>query len=99
MEAATIARLAQMRGIPVCCFKAVSDGPNAKLPDLNSFIDEQGQMRMIPFVLHAALRPTLWRPLMSLGKNSSAAADAIAVKVNRFLIEKDIVRTNRTGAV
>ena len=99
MEAATIARLAQMRGIPICCFKAISDGPHARLPDLNPFIDEQGQMRMLPFVLHAAVRPSLWKPLMQLGRNSAAAAEAIAAKVNRFLVEKDLDRTNRTGAV
>src|SRR3954467_8247694 len=32
MEAATVARLALMRGVPICCFKAVSDAPDATLP-------------------------------------------------------------------
>ena len=39
MEAAAIARLAAMRGIPFYCIKGVSDPLDAKLPDFNRFID------------------------------------------------------------
>jgi adenosylhomocysteine nucleosidase len=99
MEAAAVARLAQMRRIPVCCFKAVSDAPSATLPDLNSFIDAWGQMRMLPFLAHVAVRPRFWGSLLELGWNSAVGAKAIAEKVNRFLIEKDVERLNRTGAV
>ena len=99
MEAATIARLAAMRGIPFCCFKGVSDGPEATLPDLNRFIDDRGQMRMRAFLWHVAMRPMLWQPLKALGRNSSLAAEALASKIQRFLLETDVDRTNRTGAV
>ncbi|RZU39209.1 nucleoside phosphorylase [Edaphobacter modestus] len=99
MEAATVARLAQIRGVPFCCFKAVSDAPDAKLPDLNGVIDTQGQMQMLPFLAYVAVRPGFWGSLLELGKNSSVAARAIAENVNRFLMEKDVERTNQTGAV
>ena len=33
MESATVARMAQQRGIPMCCIKAVSDEAEAVLPD------------------------------------------------------------------
>jgi adenosylhomocysteine nucleosidase len=99
MEAAAVARLAQMRQIPVCCFKAVSDAPDATLPDLNSFIDAQGQMQMTLFIAHAAMRPKFWGSLLELGRNSSAGAKAIADCVNSFLANKDVERLNRTGAV
>lgn len=99
MEAATIARLAQIRGIPLCCFKGVSDGTDAVLPDLNRFINDQGKMRMLSFLAHVAVRPRFWKPLMALRRHSAAAAQATATKVQRFLIEKDVQRTNRTGAV
>ncbi|MDE1175376.1 MAG: nucleoside phosphorylase [Edaphobacter sp.] len=99
MEAATIARLAAMRGIPLGCFKGVSDGANAMLPDLNPFIDDQGQMRMAAFLAHVAVRPHFWASLAHLGKNSRRAAEALATKVHKFLEQKDIERTNRTGAV
>ncbi len=99
MEAAAVARLAQMRGIPVICFKAVSDVQDAVLPDLNPFIDAQGQMKMLPFLAQVAVRPQLWGSLLELGRNSSAGAEAIAKSVNTFLTDKDVARANRTGAV
>ena len=97
MEAAAVARLAQMRGIPICCFKAVSDGLDAELPDLNPFIDISGKLRMTPFLAHVALRPGYWGALGQLGKNSAAAARALAKKVEAFLVEKDIERVNGEG--
>ena len=46
MESATIARLAQMRGIPVCCMKIdYETDVSARLPNLNPFISAMGQMR------------------------------------------------------
>lgn len=99
MEAAAVARLAQIRGIPFACFKGVSDAPDAVLPDLNDFIDAQGQMRMLPFLAHVAVRPRFWGSLLTLGKNSSVAAQAIADQVHQFLVGKDVERLNRTGAV
>ncbi len=41
MEAAAIARLAAMRGIPFYAIKGVSDPLDAKLPDFNRFIDSK----------------------------------------------------------
>jgi adenosylhomocysteine nucleosidase len=99
MESSAIARLAQIRNIPVCCFKAVSDGRSAKLPDINPFIDEHGQHRMASFLGYVALRPQYWGSLIQLGKTSSVAAKALAVTINKFLEHKDVDRTNRTGAV
>jgi adenosylhomocysteine nucleosidase len=93
MEAATVARLAQMRDIPVRCFKAVSDAPDAVLPDLNPFVDANGQMRMLPFIAYVAVRPRFWGSLIRLGAHSSTAASAIAGQVERFLVERDVQRT------
>ncbi len=88
MEAATVARLAEMRGIPCHAFKAVSDAQDAELPDLNPFINAQGQMEMASFLAHVALRPRFWGSLMEMGKNSAMAARAIAGQVDRFFAEK-----------
>jgi adenosylhomocysteine nucleosidase len=88
MEAATVARLAMMRQVPFYCFKAVSDSENAVLPDLNRFIDMQGQMRMASFVAHVAVRPQHWASLLELGRNSSIAARTLAESVNRFIAEQ-----------
>jgi adenosylhomocysteine nucleosidase len=99
MESSSIARLAQIRSIPVCCFKAVSDGRGAKLPDINPFIDEHGQLRMLPFLGYVALRPQYWGSLIQLGKTSSIAAKALAVTISKFLEAKNVERTNGTGVV
>ncbi|MEG9435276.1 nucleoside phosphorylase [Edaphobacter sp. HDX4] len=98
MEAATVARLAQMRGVPFFCFKAVSDAADAELPDLNRFIDVQGQMQMPQFLAHVALRPRFWGSLLELGRNSAVAARALAEGVNRFLSEEIVGRTHPMGA-
>ena len=88
MEAAVVARLAQMRGIPMHCFKGVSDGVEAELPDLNRFIDVDGKLRMGSFLAHVAARPQYWCSLMQLGRNSGVAAKALAASVDKFLMEE-----------
>jgi adenosylhomocysteine nucleosidase len=99
MESSAIARLAQIRDIPIWCFKAVSDARKAKLPDINPFIDEHGQLKLLPFLWHVALRPQYWGSLIQLGTTSSTAAKALATTINKFLEGKDVDRINRTGVV
>ncbi|MHB1699265.1 MAG: phosphorylase family protein [Acidobacteriaceae bacterium] len=89
MEAAAVARLAAMRAIPMCCVKAVSDEAEARLPDLNRFIDATGQLRFPSFLLHVALRPQSWGPLMALGSGSARASKELAAVVEQFLREKN----------
>jgi adenosylhomocysteine nucleosidase len=99
MEAAMVARLAAMQGIPVLCIKGVSDEAGADLPDLNSFIDQAGQMRMLPFLAHIALRPRVWPSLVHLGRNSARAADAMRDLIVEFMKEKDVEKLIRTGSI
>ncbi len=87
MEAAAVARLAQMRGIPMHCIKAVSDAVEARLPNLNPYIDVDGKLRMSAFLGHVAVRPQYWGSLIQLGRNSSAGAVAMARMIERFLAE------------
>ena len=99
MEASAIARLAQMRGIPMGCFKAISDRLELKLPDINPFIDEAGKLRMSNFLAHVAPRPRYWGSLMAMSRSSRQASHRLARAVNNFLVHKDLERTNRTGDV
>ena len=85
MEAATVARLAQMRSIPMHCFKAVSDGFDANLPDLNPFIDVRGKLKMASFLAYVLTRPKYWGPLVQLGRSSTAAAKVLADSTGAFL--------------
>jgi adenosylhomocysteine nucleosidase len=99
MEAATVARLAAMHGIPLLCIKGVSDAAGARLPDLNRFIDRTGQMRLARFVGHVALRPQYWPSLLHLGRNSARAAEAMRDLILEFMKEKDVEKLIRTGSV
>jgi adenosylhomocysteine nucleosidase len=77
MEAAAIARLAAMRGIPFHCIKGVSDGLTDNLPDFDRFISPQGHFQLARFVLFSILRPWCWPALIRMGENSKKAAQAI----------------------
>jgi adenosylhomocysteine nucleosidase len=87
MEAAAIARLAAMRGIPFYCVKGVSDGFRDNLPDFNRFIAANGQFRLAGFIFYALLRPWHWPGLIRMGENSKRAAKAIAESLREILEE------------
>lgn len=87
MEAAGIARLAKMRGIPFYCVKGISDGYSDQLPDFNRFISHGGQFKLARFMVFALLRPWYWPPLIRMGENSREAARNIAQSLLDFLDE------------
>jgi adenosylhomocysteine nucleosidase len=87
MEAAAIARLAQMRGIPFYAIKGVSDGFHDKLPDFNRFIRPDGQFDLNGMVLSSILRPRYWPSLVRMGENSRKASQAIGDSLLDFLNE------------
>jgi adenosylhomocysteine nucleosidase len=99
MEAAIVARLAEMRGVPLVCIKGVSDSAAANLPDLNPFIDPRGKMRMAAFLAHVAFRPQYWSSLIHLGKNSAQAADAMRDLIVKFMEEKNVDKLIATGSI
>jgi adenosylhomocysteine nucleosidase len=98
MEAATVARLAQMRGIPMACIKGVSDGAEAVLPDLNPFISHLGHLRLLPFLAYLAVRPRYWRSIAELNRNSTKAALAMRNLILHFMEERNVDKLNRTGS-
>jgi adenosylhomocysteine nucleosidase len=87
MEAAAIARLAAMRSIPFYAIKGVSDPLDAKLPDFNRFIDQNGQFLTRKLVLFALLRPWIWPSLVQMGENSRKASQSIAERIHELLNE------------
>jgi adenosylhomocysteine nucleosidase len=87
MEAAAVARLAAMRGIPFYCIKGVSDSLDAKLPDFNRFINTAGQFQIPKFVLFALLRPWFWPALNQMRENSRKASQSIAERLHELLDE------------
>jgi nucleoside phosphorylase len=92
MEAAGVARLAQMRGIPFYCIKGISDGHSDQLPDFNRFISPSGKFKLAQFIVFVLLRPRYWLALMRMGENSRRAAQSIAASLLDFLEESGHVR-------
>jgi adenosylhomocysteine nucleosidase len=88
MEAAGVARLARMRGIPFYCIKGISDGYSDQLPDFNRFISSGGQFKLARFVVFALLRPWYWYALIRMGENSRKAARNIAQSLLDFLNDR-----------
>lgn len=88
MEAAAVARLAAMRGIPFYGIKGVSDGFQDKLPDFNRFIGLKGEFQLSRLILFVLPRPWLWPALLRMGENSKKASQAIAAEVLQLLRER-----------
>jgi adenosylhomocysteine nucleosidase len=92
MEAAAVARLAAMRGIPFACIKGVSDGFGEQLPDFNRFISDNGKFQLLRFVVFVLLRPGHWPALIRMGENSRKAARRIADSLLDMLDENGSLR-------
>jgi adenosylhomocysteine nucleosidase len=92
MEGATVARLGAMRGIPVHCFKGVSDGLGDRLPDMNPFVNAEGQFQVAKFAASVALRPRYWAALTRFGGNSRRAATELGKQVGEFLRSEEYLK-------
>ena len=84
MEAAAVARIARANDLAFYCFKAVSDGPNDRLPDFNRFTGNNGEWCMTPFLFYVGTHPTFWGPLRTLARNSRQGAQKLALFVDGF---------------
>jgi adenosylhomocysteine nucleosidase len=92
MEAAALARLAAMRGVPFYCFKGVSDGFGERMPDFNRFITSDGQFQTARMLFFVLPRPWHWPALVRMGENSKQASQSIAECLLDFLDERGHIR-------
>jgi adenosylhomocysteine nucleosidase len=88
MEAAAVARLAQMRSIPFYCVKGISDGFTDKLPDFNRFMSADGQFALARFIVFVLVRPWYWPALVRMGENSRMAARGIRETLLNILVSE-----------
>ncbi len=77
MEAASVAAVAQARGVRFLAVKAISDEASLELPPMGRFIDSRGEFRTFRFAMHAAVHPALWPALGRLKRNADQAANAL----------------------
>ncbi len=85
MEAATVARMAEARGLRFRAVKAVSDEFDFEMKDLALFSTPDGQFREAAFGLHVALRPWLWAGVMAMAGHSKRSAEALCAALREDL--------------
>lgn len=74
MEAAAVARSAQVHGIKFLACKVISDTSRAALPPITQFVGSDGRFHVLRFVLYVAVRPWLWGKVQRLAGDSAKAA-------------------------
>lgn len=94
MEAAAVARAAQLRGVRFTAIKAISDASDSSLPPLQRFVGNDGQFCTAAFVAATACQPWLWLRVFRLARNSAAASRALCRELQqRSEIEKALKST------
>jgi adenosylhomocysteine nucleosidase len=84
MEAASVARGAQARGIPFVCVKVISDEVDFEIPPVGKFVGSAGEFRGASFSLFALIRPWLWVKVFRLAKNSEKASQALCAWLDQY---------------
>jgi len=89
MEAAAVFRAAELHGAEFLAVKAISDEYDFHFPDLDRFVDANGNFRQGRFALYAAVRPWLWWKVIQLAHNSHHATnslcDWLTASLNRMI--------------
>ncbi|HEY1678873.1 MAG TPA: hypothetical protein VGG04_14250 [Candidatus Sulfotelmatobacter sp.] len=83
MEAAAVARAAELRGVDFAVIKAISDEVDFDFPSTEKFIDASGRFWEGRFALFAAMRPWLWWRVLRLARNSTHASRALCEALSR----------------
>jgi adenosylhomocysteine nucleosidase len=90
MEAAAVARTAQVHGVPFLVVKAISDELGFDLPEISRFI-RGGQFDTTRFVLHIAVRPWLWLRVIRLARNTQIASENLCAWLRDSALGNTIV--------
>ena len=85
MEAAAVARAAQLCGVEFRAGKAISDEADFAFPAMERFVTADGQFQQTKFALYAALRPWLWPKIAHIARNSSRASAALYKSLEEIL--------------
>ncbi|MGP0021052.1 MAG: hypothetical protein ACLPHP_20955 [Candidatus Sulfotelmatobacter sp.] len=77
MEAASVARAAEARGVGFAVVKVISDEFDFSFPAMERFVDPSGRFLEGRFAAFAAVRPWLWPRVLRLARNSGRASRAL----------------------
>jgi nucleoside phosphorylase len=90
MEAADVARAAELHLLPFIAVKTISDELDMALPEMQQFI-RGGNFRMRRFVTFVAVRPWLWLPVIRLARNTGIASDNLCSWLRESVLTNTIV--------
>ncbi len=90
MEAASVARAAQVHNLPFLAVKAVSDEVNIEVAELNRFISN-GQLQTTLFILYLIPRPWLWWKIIRLARNTKLASENLCAWLRESVLTNTIV--------
>jgi adenosylhomocysteine nucleosidase len=81
MEAAAVARAAELRGVEFGAVKAISDEFDFEFPGMARFVDGAGQFSEMKFAGYAAVRPWMWPVVFRMARASRKAARALSARL------------------
>jgi adenosylhomocysteine nucleosidase len=84
MEAASVARGAEARGVRFRAYKAISDPVHFQMPALERFIGANGQFHTVRFALFSLLRPWSWLSVLKLARHSWDASATLCQWLDQF---------------
>lgn len=84
MEAAAVARGAEARGVRFRAIKVISDASDFAMLPMERFIRPNGQFQAAKFMFYVALRPSLWRKVRQLARNSAQASTVLCQQLDQF---------------
>lgn len=84
MEAASVARAAEARGVGFGVVKAISDEIDFEFPAMEQFVDSEGRFSEGRFTMFAAVRPWLWPRVTQLARNSNRASRSLCAYLDKL---------------
>ncbi len=89
MEAAAVAKGAEIRGVRFAAVKGISDGLDFEIPVVKGSIDAHGQFHEGRYIAGLVWRSWLWGRVARMARNSSLAArnlsEALRVRIEEYL--------------
>jgi adenosylhomocysteine nucleosidase len=84
MEAAAVARAAQLHSVPFIAVKAISDEHDFDVPPMDGFVSPDGKFHTAAFAVFIAIRPWLWGRTARLARNSAKASRVLCSWLDQY---------------
>ena len=91
MEAASVAGVAQTRGIEFAAVKAISDELEFAMPPVAGFVDDAGRFQTLRFATYIAVRPEWWKAVRQLNANSRLAAVNLSEALKHLISARSLI--------